>query len=286
MHAIRASCLCGDVAWTIAGPIEFMSHCHCTRCRKAHGSAFATFVMAPVDGLTFVRGRDRVVPYESTPGNVRPFCGGCGSIVPSGLEWNGLTPVPVGPLDDDPGVRAVAHIFVASKAPWYDITDAVPRFDAYPPALDAPTFSDLPRTSGTTDGPRASCLCGAVRFVVTGPVLRAQHCHCSRCRKARSAAHGSNCFTTIASVRFTAGEDRLRSYRVPGARFFGQTFCETCGSPMPRLDPDRNIAVIPMGCFDDDPGTRPARHIYVGSKASWFDITDDLPRFAEAPPTP
>jgi hypothetical protein len=204
--------------------------------------------------------------------------------VPSGLEWNGLTPVPVGPFDDDPGVRPIAHIFVASKAPWFEITDAVARFEAYPPGIDAPAYPDLARAGEPRGGPRGSCLCGAVSFRVTGPILRAQHCHCSRCRKARAAAHASNCFTAVDAVELVAGAERLRSYKVPDARFFGQTFCETCGAPMPRLDHERGIALIPMGSFDDDPGTRPARHIYVGSKAPWYEITDDLPQFTEMPP--
>jgi hypothetical protein len=285
MQPIAGRCLCGDVAWTVSGPIEFLSHCHCARCRKAHGSAFASAVMAAVNALRFLRGRERIVGYESSAGNVRPFCGRCGSVVPSGLEWNGLTPVPVGPLEGDPGVRPIAHIFVASKARWYEITDAIPQFDAYPPSIDAPAYPDLERPGDATKGPRGSCLCGAVRFVVTGPILRAQHCHCSRCRQARAAAHASNFFTAADGIEITAGADRVRSYKVPEARFFMQSFCGTCGSPMPRFDRDRGIAVGAMGTLDDDPGVRPARHIYVASKAPWFEITDALPQHPDAPPT-
>jgi hypothetical protein len=284
MDTITGQCLCGDVSWEIPGPLQFMSHCHCARCRKTHGTAFSTAVMGPADGLRFHRGLDRIVRYESTPGNVRPFCGRCGSTVASDNAWNGLVPVPVGCLDGDPGVRPLAHIFVASKAPWYEIPDAVPRYDAYPDAIDAPTFPDLERPAVAGGGVRGSCLCGAVGFVVTGEVLRAQHCHCSRCRKARAAAHASNLFTTVDGIAFTAGAERLRFYQVPDAKFFRQVFCGTCGSPMPRLDQERGIAVVPMGSLDDDPGARPTRHIYVASKAPWFEITDGLPQFAEIPP--
>jgi hypothetical protein len=112
-----------------------------------------------------------------------------------------------------------------------------------------------------------------------------QHCHCSRCRKARGAAHASNLFTAFDGVRFTRGTERLRSYKVPEARFYTQVFCDTCGSPMPRLDEERGIAFVPMGGLDTDPGARPMRHIYVASKAPWYDIADDLPQFAEMPPT-
>jgi hypothetical protein len=286
MDAICGSCLCGDVAWEIRPPLQFMSHCHCGRCRKAHGSAFSTAVFAPADGFRMVRGAERVTHYESTPGNERPFCGVCGSAVPGGQPWNGLLGVPAGALDDDPGVRPIAHIFVGSKAPWYDVVDGIARFDAYPPGVDAPVFPDLARPPTAAGAVGGSCLCGRVAYVVTGPVLRAQHCHCSRCRKARAAAHASNFFTAIDGVRFTRGEDALRSYKVPDAKFYTQAFCGACGSPMPRLDAGRGLASVPMGSLDDDPGVRPTRHIYVGSKAPWYEIPDDgLPQFAEMPPT-
>ena len=70
----------------------------------------------------------------------------------------------------------------------------------------------------------------------------------------------------------------------PEARFFTQTFCRTCGSAMPRVDPGRGIAVIPMGALDDGPGVTPREHIFVGSKAPWFEIADALPQHAEWPP--
>jgi hypothetical protein len=205
-------------------------------------------------------------------------------VVASGDLYQGLVAIPAGPLDDDPGVRPIAHIFVASKAPWYEVDDALPCFDAYPPGVDAPVLPDLARPAAPDRSLGGSCLCGAVTYLVTGAVLRAQHCHCSRCRKARAGAFASNFFTAADGVRFTAGAERLRSYKVPGARYFKQVFCEVCGSPMPRHDRERNIAVVPMGSLDADPGVRPSRHIFVGSKAPWHEITDALPRFEAMPP--
>ena len=110
-------------------------------------------------------------------------------------------------------------------------------------------------------------------------------CHCSRCRKARGAAYASNLFTTADGVRFAKGEDLLASYKVPDAKYFMQVFCRRCGSPMPRIDPSRNYAIVPTGSLDDDPGFRPQAHIYVDSKAPWDVITDDVPQHAEYPPT-
>jgi hypothetical protein len=284
MPVVRGSCLCGNVAWEAAGPLAFMTHCHCSRCRKTHGAAFATYAMCPSEAFRIVRGRDGIERYRSSPEIHRPFCRRCGAVVPDGQAWQGSTGIPAGPLDDDPGVRPLAHIFVASKAPWYEIADGLPRFDAFPVDVGLPALADLPERGPRAGAPRGSCLCGGVAFVVEGRPIRAQHCHCSRCRKGRAAAHASNLFVAIDGLRLTRGEELLGEYQVPGARFFRQVFCRRCGSPMPRRDPARGLAVVPMGAFDDDPGIRPERHIYVGSKAPWYEIADDLPQFAEMPP--
>lgn len=276
----RASCLCGNVAWEFAEPLEFMVHCHCSRCRKAHGVNFATYVGAPAAGF-LLRGSEQIVRWESTPGLFRCFCGRCGAVVP-GDAVDGRIIAPAGNFDDDPGIRPRAHIFTASKAPWYEICDALPQFHAYPPDIDAPVLPDR----APLDPPgaaRASCLCGAVTCVVDAPPLRYYNCHCSRCRKSRSAAHASNFFVPAGGVRFTRGEDHLVLYKLPEAQYFAQAFCRICGSPMPRIDRTRDIAVVPMGPFDDDPGIPPLPHIFVGSKAPWYEIAGDLPQYEEEP---
>ena len=75
----------------------------------------------------------------------------------------------------------------------------------------------------------------------------------------------------------------ITTYKLPAARYFTQVFCSTCGSGMPRIDPERGVAVIPMGALDDDPGRSAEDHIFVGSMAPWYTIADDLPRFEEMP---
>ena len=279
---MHASCLCGDVTWEAEGPFELMHHCHCGRCRKAHGVPFATLVAAQADRFQ-LRGAERAVAWESSPGLRRWFCGRCGSVVP-GDAADGRVFFPCGNLDGDPGVPILAHIFVASKAPWYEIPDAVPRFDAYPPGFDAPVLPDRPLPAARANTTRGSCNCSAVAFEYEGTPSLCRNCHCGRCRKARSAAHASNLGVKLAQLRFTRGEDRLALYKVPEARFFAQAFCSTCGAKLPRIDPSRDLAVVPMGALDDDPGVRPAEHIFVASKAPWFEIVDALPQHAEYAP--
>jgi len=279
---LRASCLCGDVTWQFDAPVEWMSHCHCSRCRKAHGAAFATYVAGTAASFR-LDGAERVKRFPSSPGSERPFCGRCGSVVPA-ANANGQVFAPAGNFLDDPGVRPLAHIFVASKAPWSEIRDALPRFDAFPEGIDAAIVAD--RAPLDPPGrPRGSCLCGAVTFVVEGKPLMARHCHCGRCRRARSAAYASNLLTRADGVRFTRGTDRFEEYKVPEARFFTHVFCRTCGSTVPRIDRGRDLAIIPLGSLDDDPGMRPMEHIFVDSKAPWLDLPDDgLPRHPAAPP--
>ena len=279
---MRSSCLCGGITWDVHGALERMSHCHCSRCRKAHGTAFATYAMAPAAGFRR-RGDEHFGRWESSPGFFRCFCARCGSVVP-GDPFEEMVFLPAGNFDEDPGVRPLAHIFVGSKAPWYEIPDRLPRFDAYPPGIDAPVLPDRSHAHAGS-GIHGSCNCGAVAFGLEGERLWPRNCHCSRCRKGRSAAHASNLGIAVEGLRWTRGEDRLASYKVPEARFFTQVFCRICGSCLPRVDRDRGFAVVPMGALDDDPRVRPQYHIFAGSKAPWFEIHDDLPQHPEYPPS-
>jgi hypothetical protein len=283
MATHTGSCLCGEIAYEIAGPLERASHCHCAYCRKFHGTPYASYAIARSRDLRWLRGKASIARYESSPGFHRCFCARCGSPVP-GDPFEQWSFVPLGNLDGDPGVRPEFHIFAASKAPWWEIRDALPEFAAFPPGIDAPAARDLEPHDEPGGGPRGSCLCGAVSFRVVAEPLRALHCHCGRCRKARGAAHGTNLVVPIEGVKFTRGEDELGAYKVPEARFFKQTFCRHCGSKVPRVDPDRGIAIVPMGALDDEPGIRPQGHIFVGSMAVWDAIHDELPRHDGALP--
>jgi hypothetical protein len=279
---LQGSCLCGDLAYEIAGPFLGAHHCHCGFCRKEHGTPYATYGMAPSAAMRWLRGEKTIARYESSPGFERSFCPRCGSVVP-GPGVPGLVFIPLGNLDGDPGVRPSMHIFAASKAPWWEIRDGLPQHAAFPPGIDAPVHPTKPPLD-PPGRPRGSCLCGRVAFVIEAEWLLARHCHCGRCRKGRAAANASNAVVPVAGVRFTRGEGELRSFKVPDARFFTQAFCRSCGSKLPRVDRERGFAVVPMGSFDDDPGIRPQQHIFVKDRAPWDEIHDDLPQYPEYPP--
>jgi hypothetical protein len=168
--------------------------------------------------------------------------------------------------------RQLERIMWSSSGPRSSVP--VPRFRSSVSGLLSCRVNEPLDPPGAT---RGSCLCGSVTFVVEGEPLRAHNCHCSRCRKGRSAAFASNLFTKADGVRFTRVEELLASYKIPEAKHFTQVFSCTCGSIMPRISVDRDLAIVPMGSLDDNPGMRPQAHIFVASKAPWFEITGNLP---------
>jgi hypothetical protein len=128
---ISGRCLCGDVSYEIRGKISSIWLCHCSKCRRANGSAFhASAICDPAD-FRWRSGEDVVSEYEDTPGYKVRFCRRCGSPVPSFLEQFGRMFLHVGALEGDPGRKIDHHIFVGSKAPWFEITDGHPQFEEH-----------------------------------------------------------------------------------------------------------------------------------------------------------
>jgi hypothetical protein len=128
---LTGSCLCQGVRFEIDGVLRTASHCHCSMCRKAHGAAFGTYAVAEAQVFRVVTGAELITRYASSPGIARTFCSRCGST----LQWlresrPDMVDVALGVLDGDPGVRPSFHIYVASKAPWYEICDGLPQHAA------------------------------------------------------------------------------------------------------------------------------------------------------------
>jgi hypothetical protein len=125
---LRGSCLCQGIAFEIHGSIEDLLYCHCRMCRKAHGSAFRARGKVKTAEFRWVRGEALARYYESSPGQHRGFCSVCGSNLFTKFKADPSTiGLALGILDDDPGARPERHVHVQDKAPWHDITDALPR---------------------------------------------------------------------------------------------------------------------------------------------------------------
>lgn len=281
--ALQGSCLCGTLRYEV-GPLTSMLHCHCSRCRKEHGAPFATFATAAIDDFRWLAGEDAVTSWTAPPGGPRNFCRHCGSPAPTVAPSMGMAFVCVGALEGDPGLRPQGHIFATSKAPWYTISDTLPQYEKYPPEFgDVPGLPDPPPVQSKPGHIAGSCLCGEVGYEFANPVAMFQ-CHCSRCRRARGAAHGANVFCRLGDFHWTRGEEFVTDYKLPEARFYGVAFCRQCGASVPRVSVERGIVVIPASALDTDAGLQPAAHIFVGSRAPWFEITDSIAQYPEGPP--
>ena len=125
------------------------------------------------------------------------------------------------------------------------------------------------------------CLCGKVRYQIDGPLLDADHCHCSMCRRQHGAAFATYAGFDPARFRWSSGEALVRVYETAAGS--GWCFCSECGSSLAGTE-QGVVNSIALGTVEGDPGIRPGMHIFAGSKAVWHEITDDLPRFDERPP--
>ena len=284
-HTHTGSCLCGTVRYEVTGPFNAMMSCHCSMCRKHHGAAFATYVAAPSTGFRWLSGEDSILCYRSSEQGKRYTCTVCGSVLPVLMQEHGLAVLPAAPLEGDLGIKPQSHLFVGSKAPWYTITDTLPQHPENPPEFASPAV-ERPKVDARPGITQGSCLCGEIAFEITGEPLFMWNCHCTRCRRARSAAHTTNVFYKLDQFRWTRGEALAVSYKLPEAQFYGQGFCRTCGGKVPRPSPGRGIVVVPAGCLDTDPGARASGHLFTNYKASWFEITDSVTQYPEAPPPP
>lgn len=128
----HGSCLCGAIKFTIANKIKNIVCCHCSLCRKAQGSAFATNGNVEIKDFNFLSGQDNLTHYQSSETQVKLFCKTCGSPI---ISKNTLAPdkvrVRLGTIESDISERPEAHIFVASKANWEDISGDIPQHDEY-----------------------------------------------------------------------------------------------------------------------------------------------------------
>ncbi|WP_025771036.1 GFA family protein [Thioalkalivibrio sp. HK1] len=125
------------------------------------------------------------------------------------------------------------------------------------------------------------CLCGIVRYEITGPLTFADHCHCSMCRRQHGAAFSTYAAFDPSHFKWLSGEDFIKIYETSTGA--GWCFCSECGSSLAGTEQGR-ITCITLGTVEGDIDIEPALHLFVGSKAKWYDIADDRPQFEKRPP--
>ena len=177
------------------------------------------------------------------------------------------------------GKRPDAHIFVDYKAPWQTIDDDLEQHGTAPHG----GMEDIANTCII----RCQRRCCARQLFVWRSSIRSNVTFQGSTQlplypvqaSPGSSIHNQRFLQEFDEITFVRGQERVKTYKVPSARFFSHAFCDQCGSGMPRLDEQRKIAVIPMGVLDDDPGVKPVDHIFVGDKADWYDPPEGLATF-------
>lgn len=127
------------------------------------------------------------------------------------------------------------------------------------------------------------CKCGRIQFEADGEIEDFSHCHCSQCRRLHGAAYATFAGVPRDTFRYLTGADGISTYASSDTH--DRIFCSVCGANiMVALDEEPDVYYLSMSALDGDPPRPPGYHIYVGSKAPWHDINDDLKQYDEAPP--
>ncbi len=129
---------------------------------------------------------------------------------------------------------------------------------------------------------KGMCLCETVSYEIEGDLGPIFNCHCSKCRRWHGAAFRTRASIDAGQFKWLSGADNLSRYK--SSDNVTKYFCSTCGSPIISTYEDRpNVLGIPLGGLEGDIRGRPQAHIFTGSKAAWYEISDSLPQHEEWP---
>jgi hypothetical protein len=127
---LHGRCECRAVRYRVPDEFRYALNCHCSNCRSGTGSAFKPLAGIERDKVEIVQGADSLLVWGDDSGN-HTRCGICGGLLYSVVRDGEWIHVAMGSLEDEPTIRPSKHIFVGSKAPWFEITDDLPQNEGY-----------------------------------------------------------------------------------------------------------------------------------------------------------
>lgn len=132
---VTGSCLCGAISYQITNNLGIFQYCHCSRCRKFTGSAFAPNILVKTKDFQWLKGESHVSRYTLAGAKyfATAFCNRCGSSMPWASQGSKVIIVPAGTLDSDPGIKPMQNIFCGSGASWYTEPDLLAKYQELPP---------------------------------------------------------------------------------------------------------------------------------------------------------
>lgn len=124
---------------------------------------------------------------------------------------------------------------------------------------------------------KGSCLCGKVKFQISGEPSSLSYCHCSRCRKS-AGVFSAVLIGKADDLTVTDGQDAITKFAPETGAKFERCFCKHCGTSLGDMA-SGDMYVIAASALDDDPKIKPSLHIHTASKPDWYEIDDDLLKF-------
>ena len=128
---LTGRCACKTVTYAVADEFVVAYNCHCSNCRAMTGSAFLPWGEIEPEKLRVTNGEDSLILDGDPHSHHAKRCGKCFSLV-YWTGYGGKIRVPYGSLSEEPSLKPMAHMFVGSKAPWYEIRDDLPPHDDTP----------------------------------------------------------------------------------------------------------------------------------------------------------
>ena len=121
------------------------------------------------------------------------------------------------------------------------------------------------------------CHCGEIRYEACGTPVYIPYCHCESCRRTSGAPVVLYVMFEKQDVRFTQGQRKLYESS-PGVQ---RSFCSNCGTPLTweAVWGEKRVTEVHVSTLDDPEKVRPDRHVFYEERLSWFDLSDQLPRF-------
>lgn len=129
---------------------------------------------------------------------------------------------------------------------------------------------------------KGSCLCGSVKYKITGSFQQFFLCHCTRCQKDTGSVHAANLFAQESTLVWTQGESDVKTYQHPHS-LHSKSFCQNCGSALPTVAECIQCIVVPAGSLDSPAPISPTAKIFTGNCASWAKDLSQVPSFEQLP---
>lgn len=253
---MRGSCLCGDVVFEVTPPLRDVVACHCGQCRKTSGHYWAA-TSVPHDRFRLIEDRG-LAWFRSSDQATRGFCKGCGATLfwqPEGEARVSLSP---GALEGPTGVATQKHILCEFAGDYYAPEGPPPQPVQAEPAL--------------TETLQGSCLCGANRFTLPGPMGDVWACHCTQCRKL--SGHYAASFDVDETSLHWQARHVAEHTAIGGSK---RGFCPGCGSSLYFRATDGSFS-MEAGSIDNPTGGRLVCHIFVADKGDYYTLDDGLPQ--------